>query len=189
MDTIESDPTVAAVMAGADSVFCALGTTRGVAGSADAFRKVDFDYVAAAAKAAAAANIPHFSLVSAQGASSSLPSSDFKLFHGLLYSKTKGQAEDVVRAQGFPYVTIMRPGLLERGELANSRGFEKLFKHVIPSVPTSRVAAAMIAEAERYHADHSASNTASNTNSTTVATEKEVKVWNMKEIQSFDGGS
>ena len=34
------------------------------------------------------------------------------------YAKTKGQAEEAVKGQGFPYATIMRPGMLERGEMA-----------------------------------------------------------------------
>jgi hypothetical protein len=77
--------------AGADSVFCCLGTTRGVAGSADQFRKVDRDYVAATAQAAKAAGTPFFALVSAQGARPNVWASDFKPLHGLLYMKTKGQ--------------------------------------------------------------------------------------------------
>ncbi len=60
------------------------------AGSAEAFKKVDLHYVEAAAKAAAAAGVPHFSLVSAQGARAGLWASDLKPFHGLLYAKTKG---------------------------------------------------------------------------------------------------
>lgn len=61
------------------------------AGSADAFRKVDLHYVEAAARAARAAAVPHFSLVSAQGARAGLWASDLKPLHGLLYAKTKGQ--------------------------------------------------------------------------------------------------
>lgn len=88
MDKLEEE--AAGAFEGADSVFCALGTTRDAAGSADAFRKVDLDYVAAAARASKTAGVPHFALVSAQGAWSGMPSSDLKIFHGLLYSKTKG---------------------------------------------------------------------------------------------------
>ena len=62
-----------------------------MAGSADAFRKVDLDYVAASARAASAGGVPHFSLVSAQGARAGVWASDLKLFHGLLYMKVKGQ--------------------------------------------------------------------------------------------------
>lgn len=43
-----------------DVVFCAVGTTRGQAGSAQAFYKVDFQVPADSAKAAKAAGVPHF---------------------------------------------------------------------------------------------------------------------------------
>lgn len=62
-----------------------------VAGSADAFRKVDYDYVAKSAELAKKANVPHFSLVTAQGANGNVWASDIKLFHGLLYTQTKGR--------------------------------------------------------------------------------------------------
>lgn len=170
MDTLESNPEVlSALSGGVDSVFCALGTTRSVAGTADAFRKVDLDYVAAAAKAAKASGVSQFSLVSAQGANAGLWSSDFKPFHGLLYSQTKGRAEEAVKAQGFSFVSIMRPGLLERGDL--TRGPEKLYGKLMGSVPCSQVAAVMIAEAERF-ADSGSSDGG-------------VKTWTMKDIQSF----
>jgi hypothetical protein len=60
------------------------------AGSAEAFKKVDHDYVAAGARLAKAAGVPHFSLVSAQGANHKCPANDFALFHALLYTRTKG---------------------------------------------------------------------------------------------------
>lgn len=150
MDQVETDPEVTSELSkGVDSVFCALGTTRAAAGSAAAFKKVDFDYVAAAARAAKAANAPHFSLVSAQGANAGLWASDLSLFHGLLYSKTKGLAEQAVQAQHFPYVTIMRPGLLNRE--ATTRSLEKVALKVMSSIPVSQVAAFMIHDAEVYH--------------------------------------
>ncbi len=61
------------------------------AGSAEAFRKVDLHYVEATARAAKAARVPHFSLVSAVGANAKIWASDLKPFHGLLYTKIKGQ--------------------------------------------------------------------------------------------------
>ena len=70
MDALEEEGKAA--FEGADSVFCALGTSRAQAGTADAFRKVDFEYVAATARAAKSAGVPHFALVSAQGANASL---------------------------------------------------------------------------------------------------------------------
>lgn len=66
MDNLEKEG--AAAFDGADSVFCTLGTTRGAAGSAEAFKKVDYEYVAATARAAKAGGVPHFSLLTAQGA-------------------------------------------------------------------------------------------------------------------------
>jgi len=146
MDTL---PTQHHLFSGADSVFVALGTTRAVSGSADAFRKVDRDYVRDAATAARQANVPHYSLVSAQGANASLPATDWKIMHGLLYSKTKGEAEQAVISAGFPAVTIMRPGLIERGEKA--RAAEKIYSKIVGSVPASQIASVMIKEAERVH--------------------------------------
>ena len=52
-----------------DDAFCALGTTIKTAGSRAAFRRVDFGYVVAFARAARAAGARHFMLVSAIGAS------------------------------------------------------------------------------------------------------------------------
>jgi hypothetical protein len=62
-----------------------------VAGSAEQFKKVDYEYVAAAATAAKAAGVPYFGLVSAQGANANVPASDFRLLHPLLYTQTKGK--------------------------------------------------------------------------------------------------
>ncbi len=47
------------------------------------------------------------------------------------------QAEEAVKASGFAYATIMRPGLLERGQMA--RGLEKAVAKVWSSVPVSKV--------------------------------------------------
>ncbi|KAL4451875.1 hypothetical protein ABPG75_007537 [Micractinium tetrahymenae] len=174
MDRLEEQ--AGSAFAGADSVFCCLGTTRAAAGSAEAFKKVDLHYVEAAARAAAAAGVPHFSLVSAQGARAGLWASDLKPFHGLLYAKTKGLAEEAAKAAGFAYTTIMRPGLLERGELA--RGLEKVVAKVLSSVAVSKVAAVMIADAERWH-------DARRGGSGEAAGQAAVKVFEMGEIQKY----
>ena len=73
-----------------------------VAGSAEAFRKVDLVYVEKAAKAAKAAGVQHFSLLTAQTANSKQWANDMLPFHPLLYIKTKGQ----VPAQGTCVSTI-----------------------------------------------------------------------------------
>ncbi len=148
-DNLTADAGLRAALAAAPArtgVFCALGTTRGAAGSAEAFRKVDYGYVAAAAGAAIAAKTPWFGLVSAVGANARLWGPSFKLGHGLLYSKTKGEAEEAVRGAGFARAAIARPGLIERG--AAARTTEKIFARVMASVPAARVAAALVADAE-----------------------------------------
>jgi len=60
---------------------------------------VDLGYVKEAAKLAKEAGVPHFSLLTAQGANPRAWASNFILLHGLLYLNTKGQAEEFVKAQ------------------------------------------------------------------------------------------
>eukprot|EP00884_Botryococcus_braunii_P022503 jgi/Botrbrau1/8937/Bobra.0148s0050.1 len=137
---------------GADTVFCALGTTRGTAGSADAFVKVDLTYVSEAARLAKEAGVRHFSLVSSGGANAKMPASNLLPLHPLLYVRTKGQAEEAVKAAGFPRTSIFRPGLLERGDAA--RGVEKVFSYILPSIHVRDVARVMILDAENSAAPH-----------------------------------
>ena len=61
--------------------------------------QVDLTYVEAAAKAAKAGGVRHFSLVTSKGASAWLPASHFVGMHPLLYLSTKGRAEEAVKAQ------------------------------------------------------------------------------------------
>ena len=56
-------------------------------------------YVDAAAKAAKAGGVRHFSLVTSKGASAWLPASHFVGLHPLLYLSTKGRAEEAVKVQ------------------------------------------------------------------------------------------
>lgn len=51
---------------GAGVVFCCLGTTRKVAGSAEAFKKVDLEYVVRSAEESKKAGVGHFSLVTGE---------------------------------------------------------------------------------------------------------------------------
>lgn len=139
--------------AGADAVFCALGTTRGDAGSAEEFLRVDLKGVEAAVRAAssAAAKKPprFFGLVSASGANSALPAPHFVGLHPLLYSQTKGAAEDAVRAAGFESASAYRPGLLSRG--AKARAIERVLAlvPVVPRIRVADVARVAVADAER----------------------------------------
>jgi len=95
--------------------FCCLGTTRKEAGSAEAFRKVDFFMVTEFGKICKEAGIPHFLVVSAQLSNSS---------SWFLYPKTKGQAEDELKKLEFPRLSIFKPGLMDRGK--DTRGVEKV---------------------------------------------------------------
>jgi uncharacterized protein YbjT (DUF2867 family) len=87
----------------ADDVFCCLGTTIKQAGSQDAFRRVDHDYVVALARAGLRVGATQFLLISAIGAD---PESR------VFYSRVKGEAEAAVRALPYRAVQIFRPGLL-----------------------------------------------------------------------------
>lgn len=86
-----------------DWVFCALGTTLRAAGSQEAFRRVDFDYSLAIAKAARTRGARHFLLVSALGANAR---------SSFFYNRVKGELEEAVIKLGYPSLTIARPSLL-----------------------------------------------------------------------------
>lgn len=88
---------------GADHAFCCLGTTMKSAGSKEAFRKVDHDYVIAFAKAAKSKSIENFNVVSAIGSDA-----DSSIF----YNKVKGEMERDLKNIGFESLHIFHPSLL-----------------------------------------------------------------------------
>jgi len=92
-----------------DIVISCLGSTMKKAGSKAEFAAVDRDLVGAVAAAAKAAGARQFVTISSAMADSSASS---------FYLKTKGEAEDLLRAQNFDRLDIIRPGLL-RGERTN----------------------------------------------------------------------
>ena len=92
-----------------DIVISCLGSTMKKAGSKAEFAAVDRDLVGAVAAAAKAAGAQQFISISSAMADSSASS---------FYLKTKGEAEDLLRAQKFDRLDIIRPGLL-RGERTN----------------------------------------------------------------------
>ncbi|MEW6527616.1 MAG: oxidoreductase [Spirochaetota bacterium] len=94
--------TVANVFA-VDDVFCCLGTTMKKAGSKEAFKQVDYEYVVKAAKLAHTQGAKQFLVVSAVGAH---PHSLF------FYNRIKGQMENDVASIPFTAVHIFRPSLL-----------------------------------------------------------------------------
>ncbi len=97
---------------------CCLGTTWNKAGkSEEAFRAVDLDLVLEFAKAARAAAAQQMIAVSSIGADSKARN---------FYLRTKGQAEDGLKALDFQRLDIVRPGLLTGGSRAESRIGERL---------------------------------------------------------------
>nr|WP_314901145.1 NAD(P)H-binding protein [uncultured Deefgea sp.] len=96
----------------ADAALCALGTTLKTAGSAAAFRRVDYDYILNAAQRLRAAGTPCLVLNSTMGANASARG---------LYLKTKGETERDVMALGFGSLTIVRPSLLNAGQRPEQR--------------------------------------------------------------------
>ncbi|HOW46033.1 MAG TPA: NAD(P)H-binding protein [Rubrivivax sp.] len=87
----------------ATAACCALGTTIKTAGSQAAFRAVDFDAVLAFARAARAAGVRRFAVVSALGADAG---------SGVFYNRVKGEMEQALAALEFPCLVIARPSLL-----------------------------------------------------------------------------
>ena len=98
-------------------VVCALGTTWRNAGKDEvAFRSVDHDLVLECGRAAKAAGIPHFVLVSSAGADRHARSR---------YLRVKAEAEEALIKLGLHRLDILRPGLLV-GRRAERRPLERL---------------------------------------------------------------
>lgn len=97
-----------------DDVFCCLGTTIKKAGSQDAFRKVDFEYPLAVARASGASR---YIIVTAVGADKG---------SSIFYNRVKGEVEDSLRQINFPRgLKIVRPSML-LGERGESRPAERI---------------------------------------------------------------
>ncbi len=86
-----------------DDVYIALGTTIKVAGSQEAFRQVDHDYVLATARAARESGARRVAIVSALGADRG---------SRVFYNRVKGDMEADVAALGFEQVNFAQPSLL-----------------------------------------------------------------------------
>ena len=98
----------------ADAIICALGTTQAKAGSKQAFRYVDHDLPVEFGKAAHAAGIETYAIVTAMGAS---------VNSRIFYSRTKGEVERDIQQIGFRSLTICRPSLIG-GEREEARRAE-----------------------------------------------------------------
>ncbi|KAF4317188.1 hypothetical protein BBO99_00008744 [Phytophthora kernoviae] len=125
---------------GVNAAFSCLGTTRKDAGSAEAFRKVDLEYVTKFAELSKTAGVGYIGLLTSQGANKD---------SWFLYPQTKGEVEDKVQQLQFPRTSIFRPGMLQRGDLL--RGTEKMFGWMIPGayqISASAVAKGMLTDYE-----------------------------------------
>ncbi|TNC75177.1 NAD-dependent dehydratase [Janthinobacterium lividum] len=105
----------------ADAVICTLGTTMKVAGTRQAFRRVDHDYPLAAARLALAAGTRAYALNSAAGANAA---------SRFFYNRVKGDLERDLEALGFASLTHVRPGLIG-GEREEARAGEGAALHVL----------------------------------------------------------
>jgi uncharacterized protein YbjT (DUF2867 family) len=100
-----------------EAVICSLGTTRGKAGSDEAFRAVDHDLVLRLAGVAKEAGASHFVLVSSVGANAMGKS---------FYLRVKGEVETAVTNLKFRRLDILRPGLLRGPRSSDRRPLERL---------------------------------------------------------------
>lgn len=114
-----------------DGAMSALGTTRAKAGSAAAFRAIDFDYALAIALRLRKGGAMRFALTSSLGADSAWR---------FLYPRTKGELEEAIGALDFPSLTILRPGFLD-GNRAENRPMERIVGRMLriaaPVLPAS----------------------------------------------------
>ncbi len=112
-------------MAGADAVFCAVGTTTGkVKGDQSIYRQIDYEIPFDAARFALEDGCRCFALVSSVGASA--VSRNF-------YLRLKGETEDAIQGLGYPAFLVFRPSLL-LGKRRESRPAEWLAQQLMPLI-------------------------------------------------------
>lgn len=100
----------------AQEAFCTLGTTLKKAGSQQAFRAVDHDAVLAFARAAKAAGVRRFLVVTSLGADAR---------SRVFYNRVKGEVQEALGTLGFESLVILQPSLL-LGERAETRPGERV---------------------------------------------------------------
>jgi uncharacterized protein YbjT (DUF2867 family) len=101
---------------------CCLGTTIATAGSQEAFRKVDYDYVMEFARIAEKNGAQKFLVISSIGANPQASA---------FYTRVKGEMERALRKLNIPQIEIFRPSLL-LGERKEHRTGEKLAQRLSP---------------------------------------------------------
>ncbi len=130
-----------------DVFFNCIGTTRQKAGGAKKFVDIELGISKESARMASNAQIPHASLISANGANHEAWSQDW--LHPLLYRKTIGQKEQTILSDfSFKMVTIFRPGMLIR--LMGKRAwYDGITERTGVGIKVDILASAMISDAER----------------------------------------
>lgn len=108
----------------ADVFICCLGTTIQEAGSQEAFRKVDFDYVLEMAHLAEKVQAQKFLVISAMGAESS---------SSIFYNRVKGEMEQALYKLNIPQIEIFRPSLI-LGERKKHRTGEAFAQKIAPAL-------------------------------------------------------
>lgn len=106
-----------------DDVFCCLGSTMKQAGSKEAFKRVDYEYVVRLAQLASEGGARRFIMISAVGADSR------SMF---FYSRVKGDAEKEVREIGPETIYFVRPSLL-LGDREDHRLGESISQKIMPA--------------------------------------------------------
>eukprot|EP01132_Coremiostelium_polycephalum_P004665 gene4665-5830_t len=118
--------------------FMCLGTTRRVAGSAENFRHIDYDYSTNFCRIAKEEGVGSMQLLTSRGANHK---------SWFLYMKVKGEIEEEVKKYSFPNLSIYRPGFLERGR--TERFLENMMSKFMSGIPVETVAKGMVAQAEK----------------------------------------
>ena len=102
-------------------MICTLGTTMKLAGSREAFRRVDHDYPLQVARLAHRHGTPTYSLNSAVGANAR---------SRFFYNRVKGELEAHLGEVGFASLALVRPGLIG-GQRADHRWGEGAMLRVL----------------------------------------------------------
>ncbi|KAI4159228.1 MAG: hypothetical protein LQ342_006748 [Letrouitia transgressa] len=102
------------------TLFSALGTTRGQAGSFEAQRAIDYDLNLSLARAAKESGVETYVLISSTGVSTGSP---------FLYPKMKAELEEAIKGLGFPHTVIVKPGLLV-GKRSDTRLVEASLRYI-----------------------------------------------------------
>ena len=148
-----------------DVLFNCIGSTRGAAGSAEAFVEVEVAYTEHALRLAEKAGVRHVSVVTAEGANAALPIPAFltnggdkswlstiPLLHPLLYVRTLGQKQEAVATSKISSRSIFQPGMLQRH--MGDRFVENLVNRLNIGLSVRTLAYAMMKDAEAVFDAH-----------------------------------